>query len=202
MTITTEIPGKAIGPVSGVVASIFALSSIAGPPLGGAITSHGSWRWVFWLKYGYILSIRLPSSSWLVFSVPAGAILIGLVLWVLPKNATSLSISIRSFGHIDWPGGVSSLTASVLLVFALEEGGVSYSWGSATIVASFVIQGLSWACFTFWELFLTSRDSRWQMLPVFPANLIGQRVIASAILYTSIPLIFLADANDITGPPS
>ena len=34
-----------------LVAAVTAVAFAIGPLIGGAITSHGTWRWVFWLKY-------------------------------------------------------------------------------------------------------------------------------------------------------
>ena len=33
----------------GVVVSVFAIATSAGPPLGGAFTQHSTWRWCFWM---------------------------------------------------------------------------------------------------------------------------------------------------------
>ena len=33
--------------------SVFAIASLLGPILGGAIVDHTTWRWVFFLKYGH-----------------------------------------------------------------------------------------------------------------------------------------------------
>jgi MFS family permease len=51
MSVIAEItPLRFIGVSSGLMGSIFALSSLLGPVLGGIITSHTTWRWVFYLK--------------------------------------------------------------------------------------------------------------------------------------------------------
>ncbi|CCF38151.1 ComD protein [Colletotrichum higginsianum] len=51
VSVITEItPLKYIGISSGLMGSIFAMSSLLGPNLGGAITQHSTWRWVFYLK--------------------------------------------------------------------------------------------------------------------------------------------------------
>jgi MFS family permease len=51
MAVMAEVtPQDKLGPVTGLMSSIFALSSILGPVLGGAITSNTTWRWVFYLK--------------------------------------------------------------------------------------------------------------------------------------------------------
>lgn len=116
-------------------------------------------------------------------SVPAGALIIAIVLWVFPKNPTPLRINCQSFGRIDWPGSILSLAGSVLLIFALEEGGTVYAWNSAAIIVSFAVQGVCWGLFALWEAVLSSRNSMSSMLPIFPARLVSHRIIASAVVY-------------------
>ena len=48
--VATEVPGKARGPINGLLSGVFAISSAIGPLIGGAISSNASWRWVFLLK--------------------------------------------------------------------------------------------------------------------------------------------------------
>ncbi|KAL9110367.1 MAG: hypothetical protein Q9227_005098 [Pyrenula ochraceoflavens] len=50
MGVATEVPGKARGPINGLLSAVFAISSAIGPLIGGAISSNASWRWVFLLK--------------------------------------------------------------------------------------------------------------------------------------------------------
>ena len=46
------IPPEKYPLYSAIVSSSFALSSLLGPLIGGAISINGNWRWVFLLKYG------------------------------------------------------------------------------------------------------------------------------------------------------
>lgn len=46
----TLVPKKDYGKYIGIISSVFALASILGPILGGAISSNTTWRWVFLLK--------------------------------------------------------------------------------------------------------------------------------------------------------
>ncbi len=118
-------------------------------------------------------------------SVPAGAIILALILWIFPQNIGQQTHSRALYAQVDWPGVVFSLTGSVMLVFPLEQGGISYPWNSATIIVSFIIAGICWIIFAGWETLLTSRP--WKMLPIFPTRLAHHRVIAAGLLYVVIP---------------
>lgn len=48
--VSTIVSIKDVGKYIMVISSVFLLSSILGPVVGGAITDKADWRWVFWLK--------------------------------------------------------------------------------------------------------------------------------------------------------
>lgn len=50
VSIPEIVSPASFGLVSGLIGAVFAASSIVGPTVGGAITSHASWRWLFWIK--------------------------------------------------------------------------------------------------------------------------------------------------------
>jgi MFS family permease len=37
---------------------VFAISSVLGPLLGGAISDNATWRWVFWIKCALFYSFK------------------------------------------------------------------------------------------------------------------------------------------------
>ncbi|AYA24625.1 MFS transporter [Rhodococcus rhodochrous] len=49
-TIADVIPARQRGKYLGIMSSVFALSSVAGPLLGGWFTEGPGWRWVFWMS--------------------------------------------------------------------------------------------------------------------------------------------------------
>lgn len=115
-------------------------------------------------------------------SVPIGSILIIITFWIFPKNAVPLIINFRTLGRIDWPGIILSLSAAVLLIFALQQGGNKYPWSSPPIIVTLVVQGVCWVAFVIWEVMLTKKGARSRMLPVWPSRLFSRRVIGSAML--------------------
>jgi EmrB/QacA subfamily drug resistance transporter len=51
MTIVADLfPGRARGKVQGYLASVWALSAVAGPLLGSAIINNLPWAWIFWIN--------------------------------------------------------------------------------------------------------------------------------------------------------
>ncbi len=107
--------------------AVFAISSVAGPLLGGFFTDSLSWRWVFY--------VNLP-----------------LGILALSAIATRLHLPVKRVDRkIDYVGA-SLLTASVVpIILATVWGGVTYPWGSPTIVGLFAGGVVAATAFVFWE---------------------------------------------------
>lgn len=43
-----------VGFYSGVISSVFAVSNLLGPLLGGIISDRTTWRWIFFIKYAVL----------------------------------------------------------------------------------------------------------------------------------------------------
>lgn len=98
--------GKYIGLFTGT----FSLASLLGPTLGGLLTDHGGWRWVFFLN--------IPVS---LIAMPA--------IWF---NLPTRKVTRRP--KIDFVGAALLSIASVLMLLALVWAGDKYAWGSTEIV--------------------------------------------------------------------
>src|ERR1700742_858413 len=48
---TNLVPRANYGKYMAIMSTVFAVASVVGPILGGAISTHSTWRWVFLLKY-------------------------------------------------------------------------------------------------------------------------------------------------------
>ncbi|KAK4149586.1 drug resistance transporter EmrB/QacA subfamily [Chaetomidium leptoderma] len=180
MAVIVEVtPLRFIGLSSGLIGCVFALSSLLGPILGGIITSHTTWRWVFYLN------------------IPPGVAILVLVLTVFPANAGTLSPKRQILMYMDYPGTVLSLVGAVMLTFVLEQGGLVYSWDSPQVVVGFVVSGVVFLAFVAWEWFISKSSSsggggrssssnggkkRPNMLPLFPMHLVTRRVLGFALL--------------------
>ncbi|KAK0636738.1 major facilitator superfamily transporter [Bombardia bombarda] len=153
-----------------VISSVFAISSVMGPLLGGAITDNSTWRWVFWLN-GPAAAVVLPLFFFTIpFSFPYEK---------TPRFFSSL-VSQRAWKRIDFLGAFLSLSASILLVFALEQAGVVYPWKSGPIISTFVISGVLFVTFLLWQRWLTLSDSARE--PMFPWRLASDRFMLGLLL--------------------
>jgi EmrB/QacA subfamily drug resistance transporter len=105
--------------ISAIYSAVFGISAVVGPFLGGFITDHLSWRWIFYVN------------------LPVGIIAVGLVALVMVEP-----LQRRQRHRFDWLGVVTLLGWTGALVFALESGGREYPWGSPEIVGALASSAL------------------------------------------------------------
>ncbi|KAF5671689.1 major facilitator superfamily transporter [Fusarium heterosporum] len=141
-----------------------------GPVLGGVITDHTSWRWVFYFNGpGGLIAATLLAFS-IPFSFPYGE-----TYQVFNPLAFR-----KKYKRVDFLGMVLSLAASILIIFALEQGGVAYPWESGTIISTFVLSAILWVSFIAWERLLSKRNGTCE--PMFPWSLVHNRFVMGLIL--------------------
>ncbi|TWF93937.1 EmrB/QacA subfamily drug resistance transporter [Saccharopolyspora dendranthemae] len=108
----------------GYLASVWAISSVVGPTLGGVFSEFVSWRWIFW--------INLP----LCFAAAAMLVL---------KYHESAREGDRE--PIDYLGAALLAGGSTLVLLGLLEGGTSWAWVSVPSVLIFIASALMLAAF-------------------------------------------------------
>jgi len=147
-------PPKERGKWQGFFGATFALSSVAGPLLGGFITDALSWHWIFF--------INLP---------------IGIVsIIILTKNLPH----IPGTGHakIDYKGSATLISAIVILMFALESGSHD-TLLTPTAAALFASSAALFVLFAFIE-----RKAETPILPPFMFRNRTFLIIISLVLIT------------------
>jgi EmrB/QacA subfamily drug resistance transporter len=108
------IPPRQRGRYVGYFTAVFAVSSVAGPLLGGFLTDSLSWRWVFFVN------------------IPLGAIALSAV-------ATRLHLPVHKREHkIDYLGATLLAASSISFLLATVWGGTTYAWGSSQIISLLV----------------------------------------------------------------
>jgi EmrB/QacA subfamily drug resistance transporter len=107
------VPPRQRGRYQGYFGGVFGIASVIGPLLGGLLTDHLSWRWVFYVN------------------LPVGILALSVV-------AARLHLPVRKTKHkIDYGGAVLLAISVVSLLLATVWGGVDYPWGSAQILGLF-----------------------------------------------------------------
>jgi MFS family permease len=159
------------GAYNAILSLAIAFSFLLGPLIGGAVSDDTTWRWIFYIN------------------LPIGFIGLIMVLLAMPvafpdvSQSPSLSIVKRNVnfkGKIDYPGFFLLLAASVLLIVAIEEAGISFSWDSV-IVITFLILSVSLLCTFFaWQWYLYLEKSPRE--PVFPWEFMKNRVLMGIYL--------------------
>ncbi|SDE70931.1 drug resistance transporter, EmrB/QacA subfamily [Thermus arciformis] len=117
-TIAVLFPPRERGRLAGVFGALFGLSSAVGPWLGGLLTDHLSWRWVFYIN------------------MPVGAV----ALWFILRYMPRLSPSHRE--SFDFLGAFLLAGWAVPLMLAFSWGGSTYPWGSPEILGLFALAAL------------------------------------------------------------
>jgi len=136
--------------VQGYLASVWAISAVVGPTLGGVFADYLSWRWIFFVN----LPLGLPAA------------------WMLWRR---FSEEIAPERHrIDVAGSVLLTGGGVLLLLALLEGGIRWSWSSGTSIGLFAVAAALLALFGVVE--------RRAAEPVLPLWVFRRRVLVSAML--------------------
>ncbi|KAI1267516.1 MFS general substrate transporter [Xylariaceae sp. FL1019] len=114
------------GTYYGIFGGVWALASAIGPVLGGVFTSKVSWRWCFY--------INLPISG------------VGFFVLVFVLKLHNPKTSVRQgLAAIDWLGSLLLIGATLMLLFGLEFGGVTYPWKSATVISLIVFSVVTFA---------------------------------------------------------
>jgi EmrB/QacA subfamily drug resistance transporter len=109
--IADVVPARERGKYMGVMGAVFAVSSVAGPLLGGWFTEGIGWRWTFWIN------------------IPLGIL-------ALVAAIAFLHLPARAPGKVKIDGwGMALLAvATTALVLVASWGGKDFAWDSITII--------------------------------------------------------------------
>jgi EmrB/QacA subfamily drug resistance transporter len=121
----------------GVWAAIGALALAFGPLIGGLISQHLHWGWIF------------------LINVPVGAITMALALFAVTESRDTSAAR-----RLDVPGLAASAVALFALTYGLIEGH-DKGWTSGTILGAFLLAAVAGAAFL-----LTESRSRQPMVPL------------------------------------
>ena len=97
--------------VQGYLASVWGVSSVVGPTLGGVFSEYVSWRWIFFVN------------------IPLCLVAAATIGWKFHERVE------RRRPRIDYAGAAVLTVALTLLILGVLEGGQAWAWGSPQSVA-------------------------------------------------------------------
>ncbi len=99
------------GRYQGYMASMWGVASVAGPLVGGYVTDHLSWRWVFWAN------------------LPVGLA----AMWLCDRALRTMPVQRRD-ARIDGAGAALLAGGVTALLLMLSWGGTEFPWASAPVL--------------------------------------------------------------------
>ena len=115
------------GRIQGYLSSVWGISAVTAPAIGGAFAEFVSWRWIF------------------LVNLPIGLFALGLLARLLHEDVE------RRRHRIDFAGAGLVLTSASLLILGLLQGGTAWAWGSTASIATFALAVLTAVAVVFVE---------------------------------------------------
>ncbi|KAJ7189880.1 ABC transporter [Mycena pura] len=131
----------------GLFGANFALSSVIGPLIGGALTDKVTWRWCFYMN------------------LPLGAVSVTGVMFLLkalpplgsdPTQRSPWEI-LRQTLRLDFLGVILAAGSVTCLILALQWGGNIKPWGDKEVIICFVMAFVLGAVYVAWEVYMGER---------------------------------------------
>lgn len=138
--------------IQGYLSSVWGISAIMGPALGGLMVESVTWRFIFWMN------------------IPLGILsIIGIWLFLHEKIE-------KKKQEIDYIGAVLLTLSISAFMILLVEGGVKWAWNSWPIMLLLIIALISFFIFVRVEKAVSDPMmpfAIWQKRPIFVANIVS-----------------------------
>jgi EmrB/QacA subfamily drug resistance transporter len=112
----------------GITTSAYGVATIVGPILGGWLTDHASWRWIFYVN------------------VPVGLLVLPILIFVMP----TLKRKGRK-AQVDYMGAMLLILGTVPLLLGFSWAGTQYAWLSPQILGVFAWALIFLVAFVWYE---------------------------------------------------
>nr|WP_277350887.1 MFS transporter [Streptomyces chilikensis] len=101
------------------LSTVWAMSAVAGPGVGGLLAAHAGWRWIF------------------LVNLPVGAVALRMIVRHLREPGRAGTSGSAARPPVDWAGALAVFACAGVLLTALVQGGVAWPWLSAPSLALF-----------------------------------------------------------------
>ncbi len=130
--ITDMVPLRERGNYFALISIVWAIGSVAGPLVGGALAQAGAWRWIFYLN------------------LPIVAIGFAGIIAFLKLEGRTRSLK-QKLREIDYLGSVIFLASSTSFLIAITWGGVMYAWSSWHTLVPIIVGLFGLSLFVIYE---------------------------------------------------
>ncbi|KAF8314987.1 MFS general substrate transporter [Clavulina sp. PMI_390] len=158
--IADMVPLRDRGKYTGFIGGVWSLASVLGPPVGGALSTAGQWRWIFYINVPlsaasavsvyFFLHIREPSGNW----------------------STKLKA-------IDWIGNGLIIASTASVILALTWGGVTYPWDSARVLVPLLVGFSGMAVFLAYEGYIERQPVNTALTGIVEKQTVGDDNVAA-----------------------
>ncbi|KAJ3017917.1 hypothetical protein HKX48_003287 [Thoreauomyces humboldtii] len=160
ITVSDIVSLKDRGKYQGILAAVMACATALGPPLGGIFSDDLSWRWGFFIN------------------LPIGAFSALVVILVLPRKRT-VGDRKSKFARIDYPGSLTIMIATALIVLPITWGGNTYAWASAPVLITACLAVVAIASFVYLE-------TTTKKLPILPFNILKTATVIAIFISSAL----------------
>jgi MFS family permease len=123
---------------------MWAFAAGVGPLLGGAFSQYVTWRWTFWIN------------------LPVSGIAFVLIFFSLDVHNLKMNL-LDGIRAIDWFGSLFFLGLTLMLLLALNFGGVTLAWGSPQVICLLVFGILCFLLFIYSE----KKIAKYPLMPLY-----------------------------------
>jgi MFS family permease len=178
-----EVPKAKLPYIMGGFGWAHGVGGIAGPIIGGAITSSPlTWRW--WAYSVPCVSVCKLTLCRCFYLNPIASVVAMVPVLILWRGHFTLELKDRNaslakvLARVDYLGILVFIAAVVMLLLGFQFGGSSYSWSDKRTVASLTVAGALALIFSAIQWWKGSNA-------LVPKNILGMRVVLLSSLYSA-----------------
>ena len=150
--ITDLVPLRERGKWFGFQSLTWALGSVTGPLIGGALAEKASWRWIFWINLPFCGLGFLTLPFCLQLHHPPGRL-------------------VNKLLHFDWGGAILLTASTTSFLMPVSWGGVMYAWSSFRTLVPLILGLFGFFIFILYEVYIVKT-------PLIPLGIFSNRTAA------------------------